>query len=91
LLLLQRNIKRNSNRLFRVSLLLIAVRLVDTYWVVEPSFYDVRNRIQWTDFVTPIAVGGLWLALFFWQLRAAPLAPLNDPRLKGAPRETVAF
>jgi hypothetical protein len=91
LLLLQRNIKRNADRLFKVSLMMIVVRLVDVYWVVEPSFYGNHIRIHWTDFITPIAVGGLWLALFFWQLRAMPLTPLNDPRLKGAPRETVAF
>jgi hypothetical protein len=58
---------------------------------VEPSFYGNRIRIHWVDFITPVAVGGLWLALFFWQLRAMPLAPVNDPRLTGAPRETVAF
>ena len=28
---------------------------------------------------------------FFWQLKSRPLAPLSDPRLEGAPRETVAF
>jgi hypothetical protein len=91
LLLLQRNIKRNADRLFKLSLMMLVVRLVDVYWVVEPSFYDNRIRIYWTDFITPVAVGGLWLALFFWQLRSMPLAPVNDPRLKGAPRETVAF
>lgn len=91
LLLLQRNIKRNADRLFKLSLMMLAVRMVDIYWVVEPSFYDNHLRIHWTDLVTPVAVGGLWLALFFWQLRAMPLAPMSDPRLKGAPRETVAF
>lgn len=91
LLLLQRNLKRNADRLFKLSLFMLAVRLVDVYWVVEPSFYGNRIQLQWTDLVTPMAVGGIWLALFFWQLRAMPLAPLNDPRLKGAPRETVAF
>jgi hypothetical protein len=43
------------------------------------------------DFVTPLAVGGLWLAVFFWQLKSRPLLPVGDPRLQGAPRETVAF
>jgi hypothetical protein len=41
--------------------------------------------------MTPVAVGGLWLALFFWQLGQRSLVPLKDPRLEGAPRETVAF
>jgi hypothetical protein len=43
------------------------------------------------DFVTPFAVGGLWLAVFFWQLKSRLLVPVGDRRLEGAPRETVAF
>jgi hypothetical protein len=38
-----------------------------------------------------LAIGGLWLALFFWQIRSKTLLPVRDPRLVGAPRETVAF
>jgi hypothetical protein len=91
LLLLQRDIKRRPNLLFQVCCLMLAVRMLDTYWIVEPSFYGNRVQFHWTDIITPIAVGGLWLALFFWQLAAHPLLPINDPRLQGAPRETVAF
>jgi hypothetical protein len=90
-LLLFRGVKRREDRLFRVCLLMIVIRLVDVYWVTEPAFYGQRLRIHWMDFVTPIAVGGLWLAVFFWQLKSRPLVPVGDPRLQGAPRETVAF
>jgi hypothetical protein len=90
-LLLFRGVKRREERLFRVCLLMIAIRLVDVYWITEPAFYGQRIRIHWMDFVTPVAVGGLWLALFFRELKSRPLLPLRDPRLQGAPRETVAF
>jgi hypothetical protein len=90
-LLLMRKIKRQSGRLIKVCLLLIVIRLVDVYWVVEPAFYDQQLKVNWMDFVTPFALGGLWLALFFWQLKSRPLVPIKDPRLQGAPRETVAF
>jgi hypothetical protein len=90
-LLLMRGVKRDANRLFKVCMLMIAIRLVDVYWVVEPSFYNQQIKIHWLDFVTPLAVGGLWLAMFFWQLNSRPLVPLRDPRLEGAPRETVSF
>jgi hypothetical protein len=43
------------------------------------------------DLLTPLAVGGIWLAVFFGQLKTRPLVPVGDPRLQGAPRETVAF
>jgi hypothetical protein len=90
-LLLLRSVKRREDRLLRVCLLMIAIRLVDVYWITEPAFYGQQIRIHWMDFVTPLAVGGLWLAVFFGQLKSRPLLPLRDPRLQGAPRETVAF
>ena len=70
---------------------MIVIRLVDVYWVVKPAFYNQHLSIYWMDFIAPVAIGGLWLALFFWQLKSASLLPLRDPRLIGAPRETVAF
>ena len=91
LLLLMRGVKRRTNRLFRVALLMIAIRLVDVYWITEPAFYGQKLSIHWTDLVLPIAVGGIWLAVFFGQLKSRPLVPVGDPRLQGAPRETVAF
>jgi hypothetical protein len=90
-LLLMRKVKRQADRLIKVCLLLIAIRIVDVYWVVKPAFYDQHLTIYWMDFIAPVAIGGLWLTLFFWQLNSRPLVPLKDPRLQGAPRETVAF
>lgn len=90
-LLLQREVKRRAKLLLTVCLLLLAVRILDVYWVVEPSFYGNRIQIHWTDFAAPLGIGGLWLSLFFWQLGSRPLLPLRDPRLEGAPRETVAY
>jgi hypothetical protein len=90
-LLLMRKTKRHADRLIKVCLLMIAIRIVDVYWVVEPAFYEQQLKISWLDFVTPFAVGGLWLALFFWQLKSQPLVPMKDPRLQGSSRETVAF
>jgi hypothetical protein len=89
--LLLRKVKRDGSRLFKVCALLIVIRLVDEYWIIEPAFYNQQLRINWMDFVTPLAVGGLWLAGFFGQLKSRSLLPLRDPRLQGAPRETVSF
>jgi hypothetical protein len=91
LLLLQRDIKRRASLLIKVCLLMLVIRIVDVYWVVEPAFYGNRVQVYWTDLAAPLAVGGLWFALFFWQLGTRPLVPVNDRQLQGAPRETVAF
>jgi hypothetical protein len=41
-------------------------------------------HISWMDFLAPVAVGGLWLAWFFRELRQRPLVPVNDPFLENA-------
>lgn len=90
-LLLFRGVKRNEERLLAVCFLLIAVRIVDVYWIVEPAFYQQQISVHWLDFVMPVAIGGLWLAAFFWQLRRRPLVPLRDPRIYNPAHETVAY
>jgi hypothetical protein len=90
-LLLMRGNKRHADRLFRICMLMLVVRILDVYWIVEPSLYNEQIHVHWMDFAAPLAIGGLWLALFFLQLRSRPLVPLRDPRLIGAPRETVAL
>jgi hypothetical protein len=90
-LLLLRKVKRDAGRLFKVCVMLILIRLLDDYWIIKPAFYNQQLRISWMDFVTPLAIGGLWLSAFFWQLKSRSLLPLRDPRLQGAPRETVSF
>ena len=62
---------------------MIVIRLLDVYWVVEPAFYNQQLKIHWMDFVTPVAIGGLWLALFFWQLKSRPLVPLTGSAATG--------
>jgi hypothetical protein len=90
-LLLMRGVKRNAERLLKVCVMMLVIRVVDVDWIVAPAFYGQKIRIHWMDFATLLALGGLWLAAFFWQLKSRPLVPLRDPRLQGAPRETVAF
>ena len=90
-LLLLRKVKRDASCLFKVCALMIIIRLVDDYWIIKPAFYNQQLKINWMDFITPLAVGGLWISAFFWQLKSRPLLPLRDPRLLGAPRETVSF
>ncbi len=36
------------------------------------------------DFLTPVGLGGLWLANFLWELKRAPLLPRYDPNQTAA-------
>jgi len=81
LVLLSADIKKHARRLMRVALFLLAMRWVDLYWLVAPTFHH-HITIHWLDITTVIAVGGLWLMLFFRLLGQRSLLPINAPRVK---------
>jgi hypothetical protein len=82
LLLLWRRIKRDTNILPKVALLLIAMRLVDVFWLVGPAFHPEGLSIHWLDLALPVAIGGFWLAFFVHQLKGRPLLSLQDAHLE---------
>jgi hypothetical protein len=82
-LLLQRAVKRTPTGIATVAALVLAMRLVDNYWLVLPSLHDVHG-FHWLYVVTPLALGGLWLGAFVRQLRDRPLVPGNEPLVERA-------
>jgi hypothetical protein len=83
-LLLSRDLKRNFKLLRAVAVIVIAMRFVDLYWMVAPDFHPGHFTVSWMDFLLPIGLGGIWLAVFLWQLELRPLMPLGDPHLEEA-------
>jgi hypothetical protein len=83
-LLLSRDLKRNFKLLRAVAIVVIAMRFVDLYWMVAPDFHQEQFTVSWMDFLMPIGLGGVWLALFLWQLAWRPLMPIGDPHLEEA-------
>jgi len=66
-----------------VAMWMIFMRLVDLYWLTQPEFYrDAQPHLL--DFILPIALLGLWLGYFAWNLKREPLLPLGDPKLAEA-------
>lgn len=82
-LLLSQNLKRSIKILPKVALWLILMRLVDLFWMTRPEF-TARALPTWLDLVLPIALGGLWLGVFAFNLKQLPLLPLGDPKLAEA-------
>ena len=100
-LLLSRPLKRTPDRLVRLALWLLIVRVIDTFMYVTPEFSSAgANRwfvagehesvffVNWLDLVTPVAIGGLWFWMFYTQLRERPLLPIGDPYLAEALEST---
>jgi hypothetical protein len=92
--LLMRKIKDRGKPLIFVGAFIIVMRFIDLFWWIKPSFdgghgVEAMNHtshfsIHWLDFVAPIAVGGLWVGCYLWQLKKRPLIPLHDPNMKEA-------
>ena len=73
--------KRNPIRLMRVAVWILCARVVDLFWIIEPTFRKEGFAIYWTDFAAFVGIGGIWVYLFMGQLRRRPLLPLRDPRV----------
>jgi hypothetical protein len=83
-LLLSRDLKRNFKLLCGIAIFVMAIRMVDLYWVVTPSFHATSFNLSLTDFAAPMGLVGLWLAYFLTQLEKRPLMPINNPHLEEA-------
>jgi hypothetical protein len=97
LLLLSRDRKRNPYRLALVAAWILFMRFADTYMLVSPEFdasgpnlhllegeHVSHFFVHWLDLAAPLAIGGLWLWMFFTQLRQRPLLAVGDPYLREA-------
>lgn len=87
LLLISSRIKARLQILVTVACGLIFMRLVDLYWITAPAFKGGGEALvapsampHWLDLTAPIGIGGLWLFVFFTQLKKGSIVPLNDPR-----------
>ena len=76
--LLSRSFKRDIHKLVWLAVWLLIMRYVDDLWIIEPNFSQTF-KITVADVVVPVAIGGLWLAYFFYNLAALPLLPAYDP------------
>ncbi|HXG88482.1 MAG TPA: hypothetical protein VNJ02_09120 [Vicinamibacterales bacterium] len=83
-LLLSRDVKRDWKRLRVIALWILFARIVDYYWHVAPEFHKEGLSIGLLDLATPLAIGGIFLALFAANLKGRSLLPVNDPGLPKA-------
>jgi hypothetical protein len=82
-LLLQRGVKRRVRALSIVAGMMIALSLVDVYWLMVPA-YQKGPHVHPLDIFAVVGIGGVWIGTFLWQLKKWPLLPQQDPRFVGA-------
>ena len=92
--LLNRDLKRRPQKLVYLALFILFMRYVDIFMLVSPEFaaggqnlyigggeHESTFFIYWTDLAAPLAIGGLWVWMFFTQLAKRPLLAIGDPYL----------
>jgi hypothetical protein len=79
LFLLSRSLKRHAGKLVIVAVLILVMRLIDLFWMIQPNFLEGVFHFSWMDLIAPIAMGGLWLGVFARALTQRALIPINDP------------
>ena len=83
-MLLMRHNKTNPLKLRKIALYILATRFVDLYWNVAPSFegnHQYLNPITIACALGAVAgIGGLWLWVFFHELKKRPILAQQDPR-----------
>lgn len=81
LLLLSRPLKRRRQTLGALAIWVLVMHYFDQLWLIGPDFQPQGLHVHLQQVLLPVALGGLWLAAFFWQLQRRPLLPLDDPAL----------
>ena len=66
-LLIDRNRKRQPQAMLVIACLILLIHYLEVFWTIRPGFRS-DSSVHWADFLAPLAVGGVWVAAFTWQL-----------------------
>jgi hypothetical protein len=81
-ILLSQSLKKDPRKLALIAGWMIFMRFVDLFWIAAPSWNPERvNPGVWMYAVIPVAMVGLWFALFIGNYMKRPIVALYDPRV----------
>jgi hypothetical protein len=85
-LLLSRDLKRRSGMVSKLAFFILVMRVVDLIWTIGPigGLRPEGVSLHWLDFAMVLAMGGVWLTMFFVNLGGRALVPAHDPYFKEA-------
>jgi hypothetical protein len=80
LLLLFRHVKSSPRALRNISIMLLCVVFIDVMWWISPSMsHEHSPKFYWLmDVAATVGIGGVWMYLFFGQLKKHPLLPTRE-------------
>ena len=76
-------LKRNKAVLAVIGSLILMMHWLDMYWIVMPNYFRVEEAavtslLSWTDFSLFLAMGGLFMAIYWRLFKTVPIAPIHD-------------
>jgi hypothetical protein len=86
-MLLMRSIKDRPKTIAIVTILLLAMRFVDVYWLVAPAHYGEHFNFSWITIFAFVGIGGVWLWAFIGQLKGQTIIPIHETWVEEALRE----
>ena len=72
--------KKNRRVLAGIAVGVWISQAIYLFWVIAPSFFPAFH-ISWMDGAVPLALGMVWMALFWFGWTGADPIPRGDPRL----------
>jgi hypothetical protein len=86
-MLLMRSIKDRPRTIAVVTVIILVMRFIDVYWLVAPAHYGEHFHFSWITPFAFLAIGGLWLWAFIWQLKGQTIIPIHETWVEEAIRE----
>ncbi len=86
-MLLMRAIKDRPETIFVVTVILLVMRYVEIYWLVEPAFYPEHFYFSWMSATSFIGIGGVWFWFLVQQLKGQTIIPIHETWVEEAVRE----
>jgi hypothetical protein len=77
LALIPMRVRSNRGLLNLIGLVILVINWVHYDWIIMPAFYP-GFHLTWLDIVMPIAMGGLWVAVFIYHLKRRSMQPYWD-------------
>jgi hypothetical protein len=71
-LLLSSDLKRTPGGLRVVAFLIVAMSVVQNFWLIAPAFSPSQLYLSWIDVAAGVGVGGVWSSQFLRYWRTAP-------------------
>jgi len=63
---------------------LLVMHWIDIYWLTMPTLHKQGIQLSWMDLTAFLAVGGLFIAIFWKHFINEPLVPVGEPELNNS-------